>query len=441
MKCPKCKKQIPENVMKCPHCSARVGVICKSCNSYNYVYNKNCTNCGSELIKICPNCKSANLTSSVKCRKCGHDLLRKEQIQYDADFQTQQNAKDYLVKSLNDKNVKLISLSGQSGIGKNLVLRFTINELRSKKFVWLLGKCSPITQLSPCGYFQDVLLTFFNVNNFCQDTFQLKKDSHRFFQQEFPSLSNDEIFDLLNFLYPTNECYYEDLFINKEKTLNLLEKVFVTIANNGKVVFVVDNFDYIDGMSYEFINKLLNNTTITQHCKFVVLYSEPKPIQGCIYHPSFNDNAYVNISIATFNQTQMENLLKQYSIKIPNQIQKAIFKLAGGNPSNLEQVINLYQDCRREGLPFEIPSSMDFVISKRLHLLKHSTSTLHFLLASAAILGCKFNSVILQKLVDTSKFETLIQQLVQLNFIAPISDFIYEFKCVELWKVYMALKL
>ena len=51
----------------------------------------------------------------------------------------------------------------------------------------------------------------FNVNNFCSDTMQLKKGSIKFFKEDFPTLSNNEILDLLNLLYPENVDKYGEL--------------------------------------------------------------------------------------------------------------------------------------------------------------------------------------------------------------------------------------
>ncbi len=95
--------------------------------------------------------------------------------------------------------------------------------------------------------------------NFCTDNLKLKKDSQKFFQNEFPSLSNEEIFNLLNLLYPTNTDYFENLLINKDKTFAFLHKVFKTIVENHRTVIVIENFDFVDGFSYEFLHNLVNS--------------------------------------------------------------------------------------------------------------------------------------------------------------------------------------
>lgn len=61
---------------------------------------------------------------------------------------------------------KILSLSGEKGIGKSLVLKAIMHELKPKNFAWLYGKCTPITQLTSGGLIQDILLNIFNLPNF-----------------------------------------------------------------------------------------------------------------------------------------------------------------------------------------------------------------------------------------------------------------------------------
>ena len=191
MQCPKCKKEIEDNSLK------------------------ECSGCHKVLIKICSECGAANLPNAKACRKCGIEFVQPKIIpkpEYNASKNSQQKVKTKLLEAIKDADSSVITISGESGIGKNLVLRYAINDLKNAKLIWLLGTCTQVTQLSPCGYFQDLLLTFFNINNFCPDTLQLKKNSLKFFKQDFPTLTNPEILDLLNFLYPENFDKYENIY-------------------------------------------------------------------------------------------------------------------------------------------------------------------------------------------------------------------------------------
>ena len=178
MQCPRCKKEINDNSLKCSFCNTRVGSLCKNCNTYNLITAKECSKCGQVLIKICSECGAANLPTSKSCRKCGIDFISEEQQEellqpmYFATMNSQQKIKAKLIEGIKDADSKFITITGESGSGKNLVLRTAINELKNAKLIWLMGTCTQITQLSPFGYFQDLLLTIFNINNFCPDTLQ-----------------------------------------------------------------------------------------------------------------------------------------------------------------------------------------------------------------------------------------------------------------------------
>lgn len=132
-----------------------------------------------------------------------------------------------------------------------------MHDLKHKNFSWLYGKCTPITQLTPGGLIQDILLNIFNLPNFCLNNLQFKKDASKYFKNEFSELNNNEIFDLINFLYPHQEGTFEEIAAAKNRTFDFLNKIFDTITLNNKFVIVVDNFDFIDGFSYEFISRYI----------------------------------------------------------------------------------------------------------------------------------------------------------------------------------------
>ena len=229
MQCPKCKKEIEENSLKCKFCNTKIASICKDCGAYNLLTATECSNCHRVLLKICPECGAANIPEAKACRKCGFEFVKPQpkfnpKPEYSAEKNSQQKVKARLLDAVKDYEARIISISGESGCGKNLVLRSAISELKNAKLIWLAGTCTQVTQLSPFGYFQDLLLTFFNINNFCPDTLQLKKNSIKFFKQDFPTLSNQEILDLLNFLYPESLDKYENIYFNKAKMFIIMKK-------------------------------------------------------------------------------------------------------------------------------------------------------------------------------------------------------------------------
>ena len=452
MHCPKCKQEIQDKTLKCDFCGARVGSFCKKCGAYNLITSTECSECHEILLKICPECGAANLPNSATCRKCAYTFVVEEPVKtkenssihpiYFAATNSQQKTKAKLVEGLKDADSRVITVSGDSGIGKNLVLRCAINELKDAKLIWLLGSCTQITQLSPFGYFQDLLLTFFNINNFCHDTLQLKKNSLKFFKQDFPTLANNEILDLLNFLYPETQDIYENIYFNKAKMFNIMKKVLLTIIEKMKVVFIIDDFEYIDGMSFDFLRELLKEELVLERSKFILITQTPKPGMGLITSPELSENNYLDLTIAPFTKGQVETFLKQYSddkLLDENFVNHAN-KLSGGNPSIVEQIVLLKFDAKKNGIKNVAYRSLESIINSRLDILKQTDIHAFRILMAMSVLGKKFYPAMLENFDNNSpqEFERIVSKLVEIGFITQLNSLSFEFKSNEIWKYVVA---
>ncbi|MBQ3310656.1 hypothetical protein IJG72_01120, partial [bacterium] len=373
-----------------------------------------------------------------------NDIQAKTQFVYSPNLFTQQSAKDLLVNTLLNTSVSIISLSGESGIGKNIVIKSIIEELKDNQFVWLIGKSTPQTQITPCGLFQDILLSFFNIPNYCINTQKLRSESSKFFKTEFSSLKNEEIDDLINFLYPEKVAYYENIFKNKAKTFNLLRKVFDVITSRTQTVFVLDNFEHIDNMSYEFLKTLINAKSGLMNTKFILTYNEPKSARTYLYDKTLTNDSYVDVSLVPFNKVQTETFINQYNplfIGASRDLINAVYNQTKGNPAYIEQILNLATDSSRNYISFSLPDSFEQVVKRRLEILKHENSHVYELLIASAILGQNFYPVILNQLfkIDNKSFIALFSSLLDLNYITPISESAYEFKNTKLWKTILEI--
>ena len=445
MICPKCKNEIEDNTLKCGFCGAKIGALCKDCGQYNLINAETCGNCGKKLLKICDKCGSANLPEAKVCRKCGENISDtsenknnlKSQFTYNAKGNTQQRVKSLLVEGIKDADSKIITLNGESGSGKNLVLRYTITELNGAKLIWMMGSCTQITQLSPFGYFQDLLLNFFNINNFCPDTLQLKKNSVKFFKQDFPSLNYGEILDLLNLLYPDNVDKYENIYYNKARMFNIMKKVITTIIQKTKIVFIIDKFENIDGMSYDFIKELLSDEYIINRCKFIIINSVPKPGRGLITSEHLTDENYLDLTISPFTKAQIEEFLKQYPDTIDKEFVLLADKICGGIPADIEQLLFLYRDAKRYNLKNIEYKNIETVIEYRLKLLKQQNLMAYRLLIAMSVLGAKFYPAILENFDNGSPehLEKMIDYLVNAGFITQLNNLSFEFKTEAIWKI------
>ncbi len=454
MKCPICKKTIPDNTLKCPYCKTRTGLICKNCHTVNSIYDIVCRKCGEEILRLCPECNSVNQLNAKKCRKCGYPFVEQVKVKdvipedisgfgYPAKFMTQESAKNTLVKGILNHSKKIFSLSGDRGIGKSVVLSHVINALKDKHFVWFYGKCTPITQLTPGGLIQDMMLNLFNLPNFCLNSLKFKKDATKFFQNEFPYLNHAEVNDFLNFLYPSQMGTFEEMQNNKVKTFDLLNKVFDKIISYSKFVIVVDNFENIDGFSYEFLSEFIKKENIQNELNLVLLYNEPKPSKGYFnLNLKNSDDIYLDISISSLTPAQMIELVRDKEENIQgfpymNDSEKRdIFVASHGNPAFLEQVLSLRFDCQISDFNFKLPETYLDLVNERLRVLKEANKTAYVFLIASAILGDKINLNLLKQIFgfNDTRFSDIIAYLEQSNFIAPLSDIFYQFKDLLLWE-------
>jgi len=351
---------------------------------------------------------------------------------------TQQKAKELLIGGLLSQDKKILSLSGAKGSGKSIVLKSAMHELKDSEIVWLLGECSAITQISPCGLIQDILLTFFNVMNFCSDSLKLKKDSQKFFQSEFPSLTNEEIFNLLNFIYPTNTDYFENILLNKEKTFTFLNKVFKTVIESHRTVIAIENFDFVDGFSYEFLHNFINSDLMNKKTKILLTYDEIRPVRGYLYSDKLYNEAYFDISLGNFDKNQMNTFIDQYfsDEKCPDAVKEQLFAASSGNPAVLEQLVSLVMDYKSVNNSFEVglPTTFNEIINMRLDFLKKNPPVYKILIV-AAIQGIKFYPSIINQILKMQEhvFEEEIHLLVQKNFIVQVSEHAFAFKNSMLW--------
>ena len=448
MKCPICKKTIPDDSIKCPYCKTRTGLVCQNCNTVNSIFDLKCKNCGEEILKVCPECKSVNFPTATRCRKCNYSFsdnaqkLSANPLEYQSRLYTQNNAINTLTKGILSNDKKIFSVNGVRGIGKSVVIKKVLENLRVNNYLYCIGRCTPITQLTSGGLIQDILLNIFNLPIFCVNNPKFKKDASRFFQNEFPTLSNAEILHLLNFLYPFQDDTFENLIINKKKTFELLTNIFSILNESYNILFVIDNFDFIDGFSYEFLSSLIKKEEIWQKLKLVLVYDESRPAKGYFSFPDRKENVYADIGIAPFEKSGMQKFIEHFEEHqkdfpyIENEERERIFKLCGGNPSYLEQILSLKADCRRNDYVFDMPISYTETISKRLALLEVSNPDAYKLLTGAAVLGDRINLQLIKQIFgyDDSEFSNAVSTLEKMNFIEPYNEVFAEFKNINLWE-------
>ena len=449
MKCPVCKKNIPNTALKCPYCKTRTGLLCSQCSTVNPVGNLVCQKCGQELLKICPHCHSVNFPIATKCRKCGSPLGNKSKtenkkqkstkLEFFPEYLSQNQAFEILSDGLRSKDTKIFSITGEKGIGKSSLLKKVIKNLEAERLEWCIGKCTPLTQVTPGGVIQDMLLNLFKLPNFYVNNEELKNDALQFFSNEFRFLQASEINDFLNFLYNSKDGNYEDIIINKKHTYDILNRIFDAFCRTGRFVFVVDNFDFIDGFSIEFLSNFMQRSNNWKNLKFIALYNEAKPISSFFGFETKEIKAYLDINLTQIPSKELAQGLQltgEAGTYVSNREKDVILEKCNGNPAFAEQAVSYCFDCQISDKAFLMPNKFPDLIKERLETLKKINKEAHKMLCGAAILGDKLNLALLKEIFGykNQEFNDIMSYLVKAKFVRPYNEVFYEFNNLLLWE-------
>lgn len=452
MRCPVCKKNISEASLKCPYCKARTGLLCSRCNTINPVGNLKCKNCGQELLKICSKCGSVNYPGTLKCRKCGSPFnnpaksnkMNKNKseavnLEYNPELVNLTEAVKILVDGVLSKTKRVFSVSGPKGIGKTTVLNSVIKHFENENYQWCIGKCTQLTQVNPGGVIQDMLLNLFRLPNICINNDEFKRNASEYFSKEFKFLDAAEIYDFINFLYNFKTGNYEDIVINKKRTFGVLNKIFEAFALTERFIFIIDNFDFIDGFSVEFLTDFVRKKSNWKNIKFIVLYENYTPISRYFALDGKSEDAYCDINLAPMTIKELEehvvatDTVKQY---VSEREKEVIFKKSLGNLAYVEQAMSYAFDCQINDKTFILPDDFSSLIKTRLDELKQSNKEAYKMICGASILGYRLNINFLASIFEykSKDFEEILSYLVQSNFIRKYNDEYYEFNNLLLWE-------
>ncbi len=260
MKCPKCHKEISENVTVCPHCHKVLALECPNCHSTGE--NPVCEKCGYIILTKCSKCGKTVSTASEKC-KCGFPV--KTSLAY-------QECECDEFASLVIKFGALKNIRRQLG-SQELFTKFffKLKNLLTAQFAGMEGKI--IT-------YNDIFIVNFNK------------------ELSFPTSANKAVrlaLKLMNAFADLNFRILEELktplnltiSIIKKSSEDLLEKI--TVDNNVKLLSVKKNEKkYLKGMQIildQFVFDCISNDYKTDS-----LYSVEQNGQSLMYYEILVEN-------------------------------------------------------------------------------------------------------------------------------------------------------
>ncbi len=354
------------------------------------------------------------------------------------------------IKSSVSKNV--LAINGPEGCGKTTIINQVGQILKKNDYMFLYGSCTPLIQITSFGFFQDAFLRMLGFPPYTKSVEAFIKDfkkSSLFFLFNF--LTPIELKEFFNLLYPNVTDTFDKIYANKQAMFSILEKIIKAFSLNHNLVIAIDNFELLDGASYEFIAEMLEKGYFNDRIKLLVSYKENKLIQSYFDVSKVNVNAFKMYKIEKLGSSELiKSLSDSYYYNFENIITTeylySVIRNANGNALRLEQEIALLFDVGYlQSVDDKIivsgaknlevsPKNFEELVKLRLNIL---APTIKNILFTAATMGYRFSAEILcaSGVAPFDVAENAIKHLVDNMFISQTDTFTFEFKSLTLWKL------
>ena len=355
-----------------------------------------------------------------------------------------------IIKTSIDKHI--IAINGNEGSGKSAVLKQVTNYLADNGFICLFGSLTPLLQITSFGFFQDAFLRMMGFPPFIKNTETFIRDFKRSkFSKIFNCLNNKELNLFLNMFYPSKEDNFENILENKKIIFSILEKVITSLLINNNLIIAIDNFELLDGASYDFIVHLIERGYLSNRLKLIVAYQEKKTIQSYFDLTQTDEKIFETIIIKKFKKDDLiKAVIRSTGVDItkilPDNVTDGLVKKADSNAIRMEQEAALLFDLnyitlenenitvKEENKPEIAPETFEELIKLRLNSLSPIIKNMLFL---AAAMGYRFSTAVLSSSleIDLDKTQGILDFLSKELFINAVDNFTYEFKSLTLWKI------
>ncbi len=370
-----------------------------------------------------------------------------------SNIEIQQNAVNKAINIIKNSLTKhIIAVNGEEGSGKSAVLKQVADNLSKDGFISLYGSCTPLVQITSFGFFQDAFLRIMGFPPYTNSTESFIKEFKKsIYSKAFSFLEGNELTLFLNICYPSQKDSFENILENKQKMFSILEKVIKSFLVNNNLIISIDNFELLDGASYEFIIHMMKKGFFNNRLKLLVAYQENKSIQSYFDMTDIDENMFETILIKKFSKEEIISAVSQSTlIKIDEILSEDLLdelvQKADGNAIRMEQEVALLFDSgyislngkdiivNEENKPEINPVSFEELIKLRLNFLTPSARNVLYM---AAIMGYRFATSILclSVTMPVNKAEKMLEYLIQEMFIQKVDNYTCEFKSLTLWKL------
>ena len=352
----------------------------------------------------------------------------------------------------NSLNKHIIAVNGPEGCGKSAVLKQVSETLVENGYLSLYGSCTQLIRITSFGFFQDAFLRImgFPPYTMSKESF-IKEFTNSSFTKVFSFLKGNDLTLFLNIFYPSQKDDFENILKNKLKIFSILEKVIKSFLVNNNLLILIDNFDLLDGASYDFIVHMMKNGYFNGRLKLLAAYQENKDIKSFFELSAEEENMFETVELKKLSKTELiEAVERNTFIKIDDiiseeEVNKLVEK-SDGNAIRMEQEVAFLFDSeylKLNGNEVIInsqykqenkESTFEELIKQRINTLPPAARNLLFM---AAIMGYRFSKSILclSVTMPVEKAEELLNFLIKNLFVQHVDNYTCEFKSLNLWQL------
>ncbi|MBO5948651.1 hypothetical protein J6Q66_07440 [bacterium] len=399
-----------------------------------------------------------NISEGVDISSVDSGISKEDDKKLNVKYYEQPEAQDRLFTAIKGDKKQILAISGQAGFGKTTVLKQVISMLSNDKINVLFCECSANTQLSPFGAIQFALRNYLSLPDFYANEEIFEKSFKPVICSAFHFLSKTEQNYIANFLYPTEQSFYENILENQTNTYEILNKIINYIQDFSQLVLVVDSFDFIDAASYKYLSSLIKSGVINNRVKLLVAYRENVHIQSYLNFINEDESIYENIFLKNLSENNFNELVKFFlngSNPLTDGLKKQIVKNSDLNAGYIEQAIFHMNDLNSfvvengsvilavDAYDINLPETFEKLVATRLSNLKISLSHHYEFLLIASLLGNVFNAQIVQSIMNLPDDATnnVINYLINAGYIVPYMNTDFSFKNGLVWQnIYDAAK-
>lgn len=348
-------------------------------------------------------------------------------------------------------NKHIIAVNGPEGCGKTAVLNQSRDILAGEGYLCLQGSCTPLSQITSFGYFQDAFLRMLGLPPYINSTESFLRDFKKSeLNHVFNFLQPQELSLFLNFLYPSQKDSFENILENRQLMFSIMEKVIKNFLLNSNIIMIIDNFDLLDGASFDFITYIASKNFFNNRLKLLVAYQQVKPVQNYFDMVIKDDNIFTTINLNKLSPKDIIDTIKRsLGLNLPDILPAdylaEIIRRSEGNAIGVEQYIAYLFDINYITIndnelflniankPENEPENFEELIKLRLNTLPVEIKNVLFM---SSIMGYRFATNIICNAIPMQgkKVLNILGMLRQELFIVPVDDFTCEFKNLTIWK-------